>query len=149
MSAINWGVVFGVCSLLLLQVSFAIGAAFLFFALKSQVERTKDIIGDHLRETDRITSEAQRLGKKVDGYDKKLEEFKSVKIDGWEEADKMLLSKIKSNGSRISQLHRLLKEGDQEEDPSLDFNQAGPVPTPINNMEHPAGGLSPDFGRSV
>jgi hypothetical protein len=151
MNQINWGVVFGVCSLLLLQIGFAVGAILLFFAGKAQLERAKDVYNNHLRETDALKRQNDTLGKKIDGYKQKLEEFREVKIDGWEEADKDILSKVRSNGARISQLHKLIKDNFENMGDELpEYSQnVGPAPTHYNNEATPAGGGSSDFGKVV
>lgn len=149
MNGIEWGVVFGVCSLLLLQAGFAVGACFLFFAVKSQFERSKDAYHNHLRETDHLKRTSEALTKKLDLYKQKVEDLKSVKIDGWEESDKELLSKIRSNTARISQLHKMLKEQYDEEEPLPDYqgiHPAAPVATGNNTNGQ---SLPGDFGKTV
>jgi len=113
-----------------------------------EVQRAKDAFTGHLRETDKLKNTNESLTKKVDKYEDKLEAFRSVKIDGWEDADTELARKIKSNTARISQLHKMLKEGYEDGDPQQDL-MAGLAPAPNINIEQPASGLAQDFGRSI
>ena len=148
MNTIDWGVVFGVCTLLLLQVSFAVGAVLLFFAVKQQIQRTADIYHNHLRETDTLKALTVSLQKKLERYESKVEELKAVKIDGWEDADQDLKKQIRTVNARVSAIYsKISRENTEDEETEVPYPVPGPVPT-ANNVPTPTGGED-DFGRSM
>lgn len=147
MTTINWGAVFGVVSLILLQVSFAVGAVLLFFAVKAEIQRTADIYNSHLRETDALKALTVSLQKKLERYEAKVEELKLVKIDGWEDADAELKKQIKTVNARVSAVYsKISREAEDDEPAPIYTEEAGPTPT-LNNVPSPVGGE--DFGRTV
>lgn len=146
MNGIDWGMVFGVVALILLQASFAVGAVILFFAVKAQVDRTKDVYNNHLRETERLKSQSDSLTKKIERYEAKIEELKKTKIDGWEESDSELAKKIKTVNARVSALYSKLSRAEEEpEEPPENFQYPGyPQPT---EEQHNSRGVADTFGQ--
>lgn len=119
---IDWGIVFGVASLLVLQIFFAVSAVFLFLSQKSQVNELREQKSHYVSAENTLKTANESLIKKLDKMEEKWDNLRKVKVDGWEDGDLELRAKIKSNTARISQLNRMIT---QLRDPGPEDDDAG------------------------
>ena len=117
--------VFGVASLLLLQIFFAVGAFFLFLSQKTEKKELDQQRTSYLSGEMSLKNEFASLLKAFERMERKFEDLKKIKVDGWQDECDDLKKKIRSESARVSGLGRMIKQitqeepGDEDDEPNL------------------------------